>query len=1184
MRSFLTILTISIIAATALAQVVPSWWYTRNVLAPNSVADDYAAVNQGQLKHLARQTVAEFNARLPGGAGDDLNALVDSWLSPSASVDDFQVVTVGQLKALGVPFYKRLDQVRLMMVPDWAPIMVPWSGQSLISPTNEDVVNIGQVKELFSALEGNRRDYVGGGWDSLSTAGRMGLSWLVDSDEDGFTDLDEIVHNSDPEDASTQPAVRLEVVSGNGQWIGAGETLAAPVVLAVKRGYANLPAMQVSVSLPTGTGVGTLANAASGPWQSSLTLTSNASGQVEVWWRAPAVLAQRPYPFFASLMAPYGSGPVPLYANVRPADPNSPLQLSWVSQPLLSQPIANRTTVPVSVLVTRAGLVQSGFLTRLRIQGAGGRLAASPNGPWQSQLDLPTNQDGRIQFHWRSQRHDPGVGSLRVSLPGHATQPVELTVPTHSQAPYVLTVISTPVLLRGADSSNALPVIALVTQNGDPVKATEVHLLVSQTGGQISSTAAGPWGKSVTLRTNAYGEAQAWWLGESQVAGGNVTLQLPDQPAVSPVVLPSVTTPPGTNDDPNTDGLSPTQRLLGRLPFEIEVRRKQVYINEGGARGPNDETLYWEPNEQPPIKTTRLIYGPEGFPMKETSIQVDEDTAFAPQFAEVYWVRPEELSYGLESSKSYSTREEIDPTGQTTDLYTIWNKDWKGVTFEFRIKPKGQVPPGTKLVLPYVIETLQPDVPDYLPQMVTGSEFGVLQIIAGSDGAEPSQKKSVTCVVPYTGDNSERKKKRVRLLPFEIDIRQPQSSTYPPILASLGSTSVAGAMPAGGTGVINTPSQDDDFAVVSNGTDPDLASELVINMPSGAGSGTITANVKMKGSDGSLKFEQNSVTITPGTPTVMKIWGTTASSGENKSKVEVEFVMSGGAKASIEEDLTIIDGVKISFEGTFYSPVDSRIENWRPSLTAQNSRGVDDDAAVIAADIGDFTSNISFTDGDQPVSYRAWSPKPKVTVSKVEAINPPMELKKDPLKGAEVHMTSGAFQHFASATEKIEHPNLVFKTGGAAAQTFFSANVVGVVDLPDGSRSVDTPINTNMGAHPGGVALMAKVSAAANGGDMLAKWLLCQTPITPLTNRLGLNPTSFMDFLEKGLGGASADWSNQKFNVLKGADLSNSIGAKAVLGAQDKRGANKTKVEWKLHHYDCWDLSGKVTDAKLETP
>lgn len=91
---------------------------------------------------------------------------------------------------------------------------------------------------------------------------------------------------------------------------------------------------------------------------------------------------------------------------------------------------------------------------------------------------------------------------------------------------------------------------------------------------------------------------------------------------------------------------------------------------------------------------------------------------------------------------------------------------------------------------------------------------------------------------------------------------------------------------------------------------------------------------------------------------------------------------------------------------------------------------------------------------------------------------------------------------------------------------------------------------------------------------MLAKWLLGQT---------ATNPTQ-IDFFERVLGAASADWSNQKFNAAKGADLSKSIGAKAVLGAQDKRGSNKTKVEWKLHHYDCWDLSGKITDAKLETP
>ncbi len=296
---------------------------------------------------------------------------------------------------------------------------------------------------------------------------------------------------------------------------------------------------------------------------------------------------------------------------------------------------------------------------------------------------------------------------------------------------------------------------------------------------------------------------------------------------------------------------------------------------------------------------------------------------------------------------------------------------------------------------------------------------------SGGDG-----NGTITITANATANNTTVKES---VLPMTVDIRQPESA--PPVPPATASNS-------GSTGI---QTQDDDFAVVSNGTDPDLASEVVISIPSGV-TGTFTANLRMKGNDGALLFEQSSMSIVPGTPKATKFWGTTSSSGENMSKVEIELGMPDGSKSSLEEDLTIIDGVKISFEGTFYSPVDSRAENWRPSTRAKNTRGVDDAPAVIAADVSDFTSNISFTDGDQPVSYRAWSPKPKVTVSKVEAINPPMELKKDPLKGAEVHMTSGAFQHAASAIEKIENPNLVFKTSSVAPQTFFSTSIVNRLD------------------------------------------------------------------------------------------------------------------------------------------
>ncbi|MFM2169595.1 MAG: hypothetical protein RIS79_3966, partial [Verrucomicrobiota bacterium] len=45
----------------------PAWWNTRNVLTVDD-ADDYAVLNQGQLKNFMRGAIEEMNASLPGGA------------------------------------------------------------------------------------------------------------------------------------------------------------------------------------------------------------------------------------------------------------------------------------------------------------------------------------------------------------------------------------------------------------------------------------------------------------------------------------------------------------------------------------------------------------------------------------------------------------------------------------------------------------------------------------------------------------------------------------------------------------------------------------------------------------------------------------------------------------------------------------------------------------------------------------------------------------------------------------------------------------------------------------------------------------------------------------------------------------------------------------------------------------
>jgi hypothetical protein len=69
------------IAVAALLPVIllaapPQWWSTRGVTNASAQANDYAAVNQGQLKNIAKAAVAEFDADLPGGAGDALHQLV----------------------------------------------------------------------------------------------------------------------------------------------------------------------------------------------------------------------------------------------------------------------------------------------------------------------------------------------------------------------------------------------------------------------------------------------------------------------------------------------------------------------------------------------------------------------------------------------------------------------------------------------------------------------------------------------------------------------------------------------------------------------------------------------------------------------------------------------------------------------------------------------------------------------------------------------------------------------------------------------------------------------------------------------------------------------------------------------------------------------------------------------------
>jgi RHS repeat-associated protein len=137
----------------------PNWWFTRGViLRTNSTvtnpvwptnyppADDYAVVNQGQLKNIASQAYAELCSALPSSAwsttqGVALTNMIQSW-TPTAG-DAYAVINLGQLKNVAKPFYDLLIQQGMAS-------QYPWTGAA--NPADDyAAANIGQVKNIFNS-------------------------------------------------------------------------------------------------------------------------------------------------------------------------------------------------------------------------------------------------------------------------------------------------------------------------------------------------------------------------------------------------------------------------------------------------------------------------------------------------------------------------------------------------------------------------------------------------------------------------------------------------------------------------------------------------------------------------------------------------------------------------------------------------------------------------------------------------------------------------------------------------------------------------------------------------------------------------------------------------------------------------------------------------------------------------
>lgn len=169
----------------SLAQVAPVWWDERGVLSTNA-ANDYAALNSGQLKNLAFMAWHELE-KVPGGAG----------FEPvfTNGGNNFVSVNIGQLKEVARPFY---DRVGLNMGS-----VMNGSPADDFSPAN-----IGQAKYLFS-LEWRcagdlDQDGMPDAWELENGLDpRDGADASTDYDSDGRSNLDEWLMGSSPTMADT---------------------------------------------------------------------------------------------------------------------------------------------------------------------------------------------------------------------------------------------------------------------------------------------------------------------------------------------------------------------------------------------------------------------------------------------------------------------------------------------------------------------------------------------------------------------------------------------------------------------------------------------------------------------------------------------------------------------------------------------------------------------------------------------------------------------------------------------------------------------------------------------------------------------------------------------------------------------------------------------------------------------
>jgi len=129
----------------------PAWWSSSGAVNASLGTNDYAVVNQGQLKQFTARAVDQMNSNLTSwGAGTNLTEMVTGWSNDysihgysatNIEPSDYQAMNVGQLKYIGNLIWGRLQTAGFTnAAPAWL---------DLNTNTDPQAANIGQLKTVF---------------------------------------------------------------------------------------------------------------------------------------------------------------------------------------------------------------------------------------------------------------------------------------------------------------------------------------------------------------------------------------------------------------------------------------------------------------------------------------------------------------------------------------------------------------------------------------------------------------------------------------------------------------------------------------------------------------------------------------------------------------------------------------------------------------------------------------------------------------------------------------------------------------------------------------------------------------------------------------------------------------------------------------------------------------------------